>query len=67
MATYTQDQYNALIAAIAQGVTSVKYGDKQVDYRSLSEMLRVKALMEIDLGFKRPPRKKLIQHTKGFQ
>lgn len=50
MATYTQSQYDTLTAAIAQGATTVKYGDKEVTYRSLTDMLRVKELMATDLG-----------------
>lgn len=42
---YTLEQYTALSDAIAQGVNKVKYSDKEVEYRSLDEMLRIKALM----------------------
>lgn len=57
---YTTDQYNQLIAAIAQGALIVKYADKEVTYRSLNEMLRLKQGMEKDLGISpgnRPTRK----------
>lgn len=64
---FTLQQYNALCAAIAQGVTSVKYGDKEVTYRSLTEMLRTKSLMESALKIKKATRRKYIQHTKGLQ
>ena len=47
---YTSDQYTQLTAAIAQGALTVKYADKEVTYRSLNEMLRIKQLMEQDLG-----------------
>jgi hypothetical protein len=47
---YTQDQYTALVDAISQGVTKVKYADKEVEYRSLDDMLRLKKLMETELG-----------------
>lgn len=40
------DQYNALNAAIAEGVMKVKYGDKEVEYRSIDDMLRLQGLME---------------------
>lgn len=50
MATYTIENYNALIEAISQGAQSVTYGDKTVNYRSLDDMLKLKALMEQDLG-----------------
>lgn len=47
---YTLDQYNNLLAAIAQGARRVRYGDKEVEYRSLDEMLNTKRQMETDLG-----------------
>jgi hypothetical protein len=64
---FTIEQYNTLCNAIAQGVTSVKYGDKSVSYRSLPEMLRVKALMEAALGIgAQKVRKKPIMYSKGL-
>ena len=64
---FTIEQYNTLCNSIAQGVTSVKNGDKTVNYRSLPEMLRVKALMEavLDIGT-RKIRKKPILYNKGL-
>lgn len=64
---FTMQQYNALCSAIAQGVTNVKYGDKEVSYRSLPEMLRTKALMETALRIKKGTRRKYIQHSKGLE
>lgn len=58
MATYTQQQYNDLCAAIALGATFVKYSDKEVHYRSLAEMNSLKAEMEQDLGLTNAPRRK---------
>jgi len=48
---FTQLQYDALNDAISQGALIVEYGDKRVTYRSLDEMIRIKGLMEQDLGF----------------
>lgn len=50
MSSFTMEQYNALIGAIAEGALRVKYQDKEVEYRSLTEMLKLKSLMENDLG-----------------
>lgn len=36
--------------AIAQGATTVKYGDKEVTYRSLSEMFQLREQMKDELG-----------------
>lgn len=64
---FTIQQYQTLCSAIAQGVTSVKYGDKSVSYRSLPEMLRVKDLMEAALGIgQKKIRKKPILYSKGL-
>lgn len=50
MASFTQEQLDALNAAIVQGALRVKYNDKEVEYRSLDDMLRLKGIMEADLG-----------------
>lgn len=50
MPTYTSEQYTALTAAIAQGALKVKYADKEVEYRSLDEMLKLQEIMKNDLG-----------------
>ena len=65
---FTTDQYNALTAAIAQGAKQVKYADKEVQYfDSVDQMLRLKRLMEIDLGIKRGGvNTKFAQFTKGL-
>lgn len=64
---YTIEQFNTLCAAIAQGALRVKYGDKEVDYRSLSDMLKIKSLMEAQLfpGAKKKDRT-FITFKKGF-
>lgn len=65
-AEFSQTQYEALCAAIAQGVTTVKYGDKEITYRSLSEMERIKKMMATALGIKTAPRRTYISQTKGL-
>jgi hypothetical protein len=47
---WTQDQLDALDAAIANGTLSVEYADKKVTYRSLDEMLKIRAAMQKALG-----------------
>lgn len=47
---FTLDQLNALDAALAAGVKKVKYADKEVEYASTSEMLRIRDLMIEELG-----------------
>lgn len=53
MAAYTQEQYDKLCEAISQGARVVKYADKQVEYRTLDEMLRIRDLMAEELGLKK--------------
>ena len=47
---FTQIQLTALENAIAQGALTVKYQDKTVTYRSLSEMLQLRETMKKELG-----------------
>ena len=64
---YTTDQYETLVQAIAQGATRVKYADKEVQYNSLTDMLRLKRLMEIDLGLiSGAPTTKYAKFSKGL-
>lgn len=50
MPVFTQGQYDALLSAISTGSKRVKYSDKEVEYRTLSEMLALLDLMAADLG-----------------
>lgn len=50
MASFTQEQLTALEAAIASGTRRVKYADKEVEYTSLTDMLRARELMRRALG-----------------
>ncbi len=47
---WTQTDLDTLNSAIANGVTSVRYADRSVQYRSLSEMLTLRALMTDELA-----------------
>lgn len=65
---WTQAQLDALKDAIAQGALTVKYADKEVTYRSLNEMMRIKAVMEneINAGAARPSRIIKVGFSKGL-
>lgn len=43
---YTLAQYTALNEAISLGAKKVTYGDKTVEYNTLSEMLQLQSRME---------------------
>lgn len=47
---FTQEQYDALLAAIATGTLEVQYSDKKVKYRTLDEMMSLLNLMASQLG-----------------
>jgi hypothetical protein len=47
---YTQQQLEDLEAAIAEGVTSVSSNGRQVSYRNLGDMLKLRDLMAQELG-----------------
>jgi hypothetical protein len=47
---YTQQQYEILQAAIAQGALKVEYADKKVEYRSLKDMKEILRDMATELG-----------------
>jgi len=65
---YTITQYDQLVAAISQGAMTVKYADKEVTYRSLNEMYRIKRDMEKDLGIGQGAKTttKYAQFSKGL-
>ena len=46
---YTLVQYQTITDAIAAGAKKVKYGDKEVEYNSVEEMLRVQTVMKNEL------------------
>jgi hypothetical protein len=47
---YTLQQYQALVDALAEGVSSVSSNGRQVSYRNTSDLLKLKAQMEEELG-----------------
>lgn len=64
---YTQLEYDTLVKAIAQGALVVKYGDKEVTYRSLSDMLKLKGIIEAELTPAAvKPSRRFAQHSKGL-
>jgi len=47
---YTQQDYDALKAAIASGALRVEYGDKRIEYRTLKDMQTTLSIMAKELG-----------------
>lgn len=72
---FTIEALEQLETAILQGVQTVKYTDKEVTYRSLEEMMRVRALLRKKLGMDAAcgeekgffgGTRKVARHTKGL-
>lgn len=66
MPGFTQAQLDSLEAAIAQGATVVRYGDKHVEYRTVADMLRLRNLMKRELGQVSKEEKIFPVFSKGF-
>ncbi|SEI10038.1 phage head-tail joining protein [Paracoccus alkenifer] len=64
-APWTIEQYQTLVKMIAKGVTSLEVNGEKVTYRSLNEMMRIKAMMERDLGLVAVPRQQYPAFRKG--
>lgn len=72
---FTAEALVALEKALIQGVSTVKYADKEVTYRSLAEMSQIRAMIRAELGLDQVNgagsgffggRKKIGRHTKGL-
>lgn len=55
---FTIEQYEQLKKAIVNGVQSVTYGDKTVNYRSIADMKEALRIMESELFPERTPRRR---------
>lgn len=68
MSAWTLDDVATLEKAIAQGALRVKYADKEIEYRSLSEMLRLLDVMRKDLGISsKNSGRKYADFSKGIE
>lgn len=48
--TWTTDDLTAIETAIKSGTLRVKYADREVMYRSLDELVRIRDMIKDDLG-----------------
>ena len=62
----TQADYDALKRAIASGQQQVRFGDRQVTYRSHSEMIRALNMMARELGVARQPNRVYTSFSRGL-
>lgn len=64
---WTQTDLDAIEAALVNGTTTVKYSDKQVTYRSIDELIRVRELIRKDLGLTNAASGRVYaSHSKGL-
>jgi thiamine monophosphate synthase len=63
---FSQNQLDALEEAIAKGVTRVQYEDKEIVYRSLDEMMRLRDKMLRELGQKSKTTKYFAKYCDGI-
>lgn len=47
---FSQTDLDAINTAIASGTMKVKYADREVQYQTLSDLLKIKGLIEKELG-----------------
>lgn len=62
---WTLEQLEALEEAIAKGVLTVKYSDKEIKYRSLDEMFQIRNQIRKALGLTKKGDRLYVQTSKG--
>lgn len=65
MSNFTQEQLDAIEAAIASGTLEVSYSDKRVKYRSMSELLQARNMIRQALGLTDGSKRVYMEHEKG--
>lgn len=64
---FCKDDLDSLESAIAQGAMQVKYSDRQINYRSLDDMIRTRNMMRKELGIiPSKPNRKYASVSKGL-
>jgi len=64
---WTSEQLIALETAIAQGIRTVRYGDKEVTYQTLDQMRALRREMRTELGLDPVMKKYFHKHSKGLE
>lgn len=64
--SWTKKDLDALNLAIASGATKVKYTDKEIEYRSLDDMLRIKNIILKELGLLNKTSRVTANYSKGL-
>lgn len=64
---FTEEQLEAIEAAIASGTLIVQYSDKRVEYRSFDDLLRARNLIREALGLTGKSKRIYAEHSKGVK
>ena len=67
MSTFTQAHLAAIEQAIAGGYRKVRYDDKEVEYQSLADMLKARALIAAQVNQASPMRTVLISTARDYE
>ncbi|WP_273820579.1 phage head-tail joining protein [Pseudomonas asplenii] len=62
---YTQAHLDAVELAIAQGEKTVRYADRNVEYRTVDELIRARDLIRTDLARAGGPRSRVTRLYHG--
>lgn len=64
--SWTTEDLTNLEAAIKEGALKVKYRDKEIEYRSLDEMLKLRDIMRAELGITTRTARRFTNFSKGL-
>lgn len=62
---YTQAHLDAVELAIAQGEKTVRYADRNIEYRTVDELIRARDLIRTDLARASGPRSRVTRLYHG--
>lgn len=62
---WSQTDLDALETALAKGVRRVRYSDKEVEYQSIDDMIKVRELMRQQLSQSARPQRIYASFSKG--
>jgi len=63
--SFSQDDLDALERALVKGVRVVKYTDKEITYRSLTDMIALRDLLRRELGCTGQTTRIFAKHCRG--
>lgn len=64
---WQQSDLDALETALAKGVRRVRYSDKEVEYQSIDDMIKVRELMRQQLSVTTRPQRIYARFSKGLR